>query len=709
MQNLLFEIGTEELPAGYIRPALKQIESIIKDKLKEAGLNFNQVITTGTPRRLTLSTAQIDEMQESVEKEISGPSSSIAFDADGNPTNVGKGFAKSQGVDVKDLKIKETKKGKYCYVQKAFKGKPALELLPEILSGIIKSLEFPKKMIWKSDGIPFARPIRTLTALFGTEIINFEINGVKSDRVVMGNPYITQPEMFGRGNAISLENADFDTYEQKLKDEKVIVDIEKRKRILLEKSQNILSKYNATFDDEKLIDELTNLVEYPAAIECEFDENFLDLPQEVIISAMKGHQRYCPVIDKEGNLRAKFVSVLNMDDKNAEMARDGNERVLRARLADARFFFEDDKKVSLTGRVKDLKGVTYQKKLGTLLDRANRISDLAGFIAERFEFSADLIKDVRKTALLCKADLTTAMVGEFPDLQGVMGKRYAICDGENESVANAIEEHYLPRYANDKLPESDIGAVVSLADKFDMVAGCFSIGLIPTGSQDPYALRRCVQGIIRIIEKRGEKLSIKDVLNYSLSQLSAQISNNKGDDAKIDDRAIDKILDFFKDRLYQNYIDQGYKYDIINSILASGIDDLVNISLRLGSLTGISTESYWNDLVAVVERTFNISKKHRFQGEVNSDLMIDPEEKILWEAYTGNKDEIHSLIADKDYKKASELYCKVFLEPVHSFFDKVFVNVEDEKVKNNRLATLKTINELYSINIADLSKIVVGK
>ncbi len=698
MPNLLFEIGTEELPAGYIRPAFTQMESVIKKKLKESRLNFNKVLATGTPRRLVLFVEQVDEDQDSVVKEIQGPSCSVAFDNDGNPTNAGKGFAKSQGVDFADLKVKETKKGKYCYVQKSFQGESAIKLLPDVLLNIIKSLDFPKRMVWKSNGIAFARPIRTLTALFGSEIVDFELNGVKTDRFVMGNPYITSMELYGKGQRISLDEADFGLYERELEKNKVLVDIDKRREILHEKAQTILSRYNASFDDDDLLDELTNLVEYPTAIECEFDESYLDLPSAVTISAMKGHQRYCPVIGDDGKLRSKFVSVLNMDDGTAETAREGNERVLRARLADARFFFDEDKMVTLYDRVKDLEGVTYQKKLGTLMDRANRIAELAAFIAQSLDISSDLIGNVKRAALLSKADLTTSMVGEFPDLQGFMGRTYASCDGEPESVAIAIEEHYLPRYANDKLPETDMGIVVSLADKFDMVAGCFSIGLIPTGSQDPYALRRCVQGIIRVIDQKRLKLSIKDVLSYSLAELP--VENSVSD-------ALNQILDFFRDRIYQIYIDQGFKYDIINSILASGIDDIVDLASRLQSITTISSNAYWNDLVAVVERTFNISKKQSVDGDVQSDLLVEPEEQALWEAYTESESKINALIVEKDYIKASELYCEVFIKPVHTFFDKVFVNVEDEKIKNNRLLMLKKVNELYSSKIADLSKIVL--
>lgn len=694
MSNLLFEIGCEELPAGYIRSALTQMQLALGRKLKDSRLNFNKIDATGTPRRLTVFVDQLEDKQENIVKEIMGPSCKVAFDNKGNPSNAGKGFAKSQGIDIKELKTKETEKGEYCYAIKKLEGECTIKLLPEILIWLIKSIEFPKRMTWKSKDFSFARPIRTLAAIFGSETVNFEINGIKSGRTVMGNPYITSPETYGKGNLITLENADYTDYKKKLATEKVIVDIDERKRTLHEKAQKILSKYNSSFEDEDLLEELTNLVEYPTAIECKFDEAFLELPEEVTISAMKGHQRYCPIIGDNGKLRSSFVSVLNMDEKNAVKAKDGNERVLRARLADAKFFLEEDKKISLYDRVEDLKGVTYQKQLGNLMDRTNRLVKLAGFIANVSGYSNDVIESAKRAAYLCKADLTTAMVGEFPELQGVMGRTYAICSGESKAVSNAIEDHYLPRFANDKLPETEIGTVVSLADKIDTVCGCFSIDLIPTGSQDPYALRRNVQGFIRIVEHGKLHLSIKTIVNHALSLLPVQ-------------KNMDKILDFFKDRLNQMYIDRGYRYDIINATLASGIDNIIDLSKRLQTVSELAKEDLWLDLVTVVERTFNISRNETLNGDVNPDLLIEPEEKKLWNTFNDNREKINSFIKEGNYKEASTLYRQVFSEPVHAFFDKVFVNVEDKKIKNNRLTMLKKVNEIYSNNIADLSKIVV--
>ncbi|MGR3317535.1 MAG: glycine--tRNA ligase subunit beta [Candidatus Anammoxibacter sp.] len=717
MPNLLYEIGTEELPAGYIRPALRQMETILGNILNDAKVSFKQINATGTPRRLTIYAESIDGKQKSVEEDVLGPSCKVAFDADNNPTNAGKGFAKSQGVDVKDLKIKETKKGKYCYAIKKQEGEQTIKLLPEILIRLIRSIDFPKKMIWKGKDFSFARPVRSLTALFDTELVELELNGIKSNRTVMGNPYISSPETYGIGKPINLDSADFNTYKQKLLNENVIVDIDERKTILKEKASIILAKYNSSFDDEDLLEELTNLVEYPTAIECCFEETFLDLPDKVIIAAMKGHQKYCPVIDQNKKLHNKFVSVVNMHEKGAEKVREGNERVLRARLTDARFFLDEDKKIPISDRVEGLKGMTFHRKMGSYLDRTERIVNMSTFIAQETGCSGSLVEDIKRAAYLCKADLITAMVGEFPELQGIMGREYAAYNGESNNVAIAIEEHYLPRFANDRLPETEIGTIVGLADKFDMISGCFSVGLIPTGSQDPFALRRNVQGIIRIIEKSGLTLSIRKILNHALALFLEQKAENKKDKSntpnnnrqleKAPEDVLNQILEFFKDRLYQTFIDRDYRYDVINAAIASGYENIFDLAQRLQTLSAMLNEDFWKDLVTIVERTFNISKKQNVDVELNENLLVDAEEKTLWKAYFENKDKINSLIQNHDFKQASIAFVETFTEPVHTFFDKVFVNVEDEKIKNNRLMLLKKINELYSSKIADLSKIVI--
>ncbi len=694
MPNLLFEIGTEEIPASYIEPALKQMEALLEDLLKKNRMGFKKIITAGTPRRLTVFAADVPEKQESVVQEIIGPSAKIAFDPSGQPTKAAIGFAKSQGVDVKALKTKETPRGDYCVAVKTFEGQETSKLLPEILTLIVKSITFPKTMKWKNGGIYFSRPIRTLLALFGTEILDIKLNGVRAGRATSGHPFLS-------GRTIEIESADYEQYKLKLKEEKVIVDIAERRAILKDKVNELLSVYGSQLDDEELLEEVTNLVEYPYAIEGSYEEPYLSVPAEVVVAAMKEHQRYFPVTDRDGKLLPKFIVVANRNERSAEKVREGNQNVLKARLADAKFFWEEDKRIPLWSRIDGLKNVIFQEKLGSYYDRTQRIVQLSKFVAQNLSLSSEKIEMVEKAAQLCKADLLTAMVGEFPTLQGIMGREYAKQEGESTEVATAIAEHYLPRYSGDKLPGTETGMVVSIADKFDTIVGCFSAGLIPSGSQDPYALRRQASGIIRIIETHSLHLSLKETIEKCLSLLPPFIDTDTATDTK--------VMDFFRDRLYQTHLEQGYRYDIINAVMASasgGFDDVADIQKRLKVISHLSTESLWPGLVKLVERTYNIGKNADVEGNVDEKFLTEVQEQALWKTYLKHKDEILSLVQAKEYEKASRQYHNAFAQPVHIFFEKVFVNVEDENIRNNRILLSKKINELFSKGIADLSKIV---
>ncbi|HHT9125951.1 MAG TPA: glycine--tRNA ligase subunit beta [Candidatus Brocadiia bacterium] len=701
MPNLLFEIGTEEIPASYIEPALKQMEALLEDLLKKNRMGFKKIITAGTPRRLTIFAEDIPERQESVIQEIIGPSAKIAFDPSGRLTKAAVGFAKSQGVEVTALKTKETERGNYCVAVKTFEGQQASKLLPEILALIIKSINFPKTMKWKKGGIYFSRPIRALLALFGSEILNVTINGIRAGRTTQGHPFLS-------GRVIEIESADYEQYKLKLKEEKVIVDIAERRNILKNKVNELLSVYGSKLNDEELLEEVTNLVEYPYAIECSYDESFLSIPFEVIITAMKEHQRYFPVTDKNGKPLPKFIIVANRNEQSAEKVREGNQNVLNARLADAKFFWEEDKRTPLRDRVEDLKNVIFQEKLGSYYDRTLRIEQLSRFIAERLNFTKENIEMVDKAAHLCKADLLTNVVVEFPSLQGIMGREYAREDIRREvgilSVSaaahtQAIYEHYYPRYSGDKLPESEAGMVLSLADKFDAVVGCFSVGLIPSGSQDPYALRRQVAGIIQIIEVNCLHLSIKETIEKSISMLPINHA--------VDNTIYNKVTDFFKDRIYHAHLEQGhYRYDIINAVMATGIDDVADMHERLMVIADLSKDPIWPTLVKLVERTYNIGKNADVGGDVDEKFLTEVQEQELWKTYLKHKDEILSLVKAKEYEKASRQYYNAFAQPVHIFFEKVFVNVEDKRIRSNRILLSKKINELFSKGIADLSKIV---
>ncbi|HHT9130763.1 MAG TPA: glycine--tRNA ligase subunit beta, partial [Candidatus Brocadiaceae bacterium] len=591
-------------------------------------LEIHSLYCTGTPRRLTLFAKDLPQKQESVTEEIQGPSAAIALDKSGNFTKAGLGFARSQGVEINNLLIKKTAKGEYCFAVKKIAGQETLHILPEILTEIIKNISFPKSMKWKGTGLFFARPIRSLLVLFGNKVVPVEINGIKADKFTFGHPFLS-------GKRIEIPEADCDLYKQLLRQEKVTVDMAERREALRAKITDLMIPYGAAVDDEELLDEVTNLVEYPNAIECSFDEEFLDIPADVIETAMKEHQRYFPIKKSEGKLLNKFITALNRDESNANTTIRGNERVLKARLSDARFFWKEDRKTPLEKRVEDLKNLAFLAKLGNYYDRTTRIVELSNFISHKLtNFNTLTIEDValvRRAALLCKADLLTQMVGEFPSLQGIMGREYAEWDGEAPSVALAIAEHYMPRFAEDSIPASKIGAIVGLADKFDTICSCFALGLIPTGSQDPYSLRRHAYGIIRILEEYGFTLELKEILSQALSLLP--MFSERNSEHTIHEKIVSGIKEFFRDRLFQINIERGCRHDLVNAVLNSGtgFDDIYDFSQRLKALSDISKENWWLDLVTVVERTFNIGKKANSSGSVNERIFTEPEESQLWD------------------------------------------------------------------------------
>jgi glycyl-tRNA synthetase beta chain len=693
MSNLLLEIGTEEIPAGYIVPALKQMEELFAEQVKKCRLSIDSIHTTGTPRRLVLFVSGLPQNQEDIVQEVKGPSAKVAFDESGALTKAAVDFASSQGVKAEDMIVKETPKGKYCFAVKEVEGKKIFDLLPEMLTSVITSINFPKSMRWRSDKLYFARPIRTLMAVFDKDIVNLELNGLKAGRSTSGHQFLSD-------NVIDIPDADYGIYKERLKSENVIVEIDERRDIIRKEINSLLTDYDTTLEDEELLEEVTNLVEFPGAVKCSFDEGFLAIPSEVVVTSMKDHQRYFPVKDKDGKLLPEFIVITDRGSGDGEIIRKGNERVLRARLADANFFWDEDKKVTLHDRLKDLEGVVFHEDMGSYMDRGKRIGDLACFIAEMLGFSSDRLELVKRASSLCKTDLLTEMVGEFPKLQGIMGREYALVQGEDEEVARSIAEHYLPRYADDVLPETEIGIVLSLADKFDIITGCFAAGLIPTGSQDPYGLRRQSQGIIRILETKDIRLSLKAVFEKSLSCLTNVCSD--GDRSKV----YVQIMDFFKDRINNIYTDKGYRYDIVESVMKSGFDNISDLLCRLEIITKLSKTPIWQNLVAVVERTFNIAKNCENDGEVNEDLLEVEEERKLWTVYEKEKENLLKYVKPRKYKELSLAYNEVFAKPVHDFFEKVFVNVEDEQIKNNRLLLVKKVNELYVENIANLAFIV---
>jgi len=695
MPNLLLEIGTEEIPAGYIEPALEQMRASISEQLSEHLLSHGEIITAATPRRLTLFVEDIPERQEDRVVEVVGPPAKAAFDNEGNPTRAAEGFAKSQGVALASLVVKETKKGKYCVAVKEIEGRKTIELLPDILRKLIAAISFPKSMIWKEKSVRFARPVRSIVALFGEQVVPFEYAGVKSGRLTRGHPFLSQ-------EPIELQCADFETYKKLLREQYVLVAPEERLKAIREQVMEILARHDAIFSHEELLREVANLVEYPCAIEGGFDEQFLKIPAPVIEAAMTEHQRYFPIRRKaDGKLQPAFIVVSNRTEESNDIVREGNERVLMARLEDARFYYEEDMKRPLEKRLEELGQVLFLKGLGNYLEKTERLEKLADYIADRMGFEREIRRHAVRAARLCKADLVTHMVGEFPSLQGTIGGIYARENGEPEAVADAIAEHYRPRFVDDELPRTEAGLVVSIADKLDNMVSCFALGHIPTGSADPYALRRQASGIIRMLQTSGKSLCLRTALERAFDALPEAVREKAAPDT------IDKLLNFIRDRLYQMCVERGYRYDIVNAVLSAGYADIADFFRRLEVISDLSRGEIWHDLVYLVQRSHNVMKIGEAAERVNPELFQQDEERALYKRYREKHSVIRIMLECKQYLGACKLYCEAFAEPVHEFFDRVFVNVKEEPIKRNRIRLIKDVNELFSRRIADLSQIVI--
>ncbi|MFN2368478.1 MAG: glycine--tRNA ligase subunit beta, partial [Desulfurivibrionaceae bacterium] len=538
--ELLFEIGTEEIPAGYIRPAIADMAKMIKTRLAELGLDHGAIKTAATPRRLTLCVEGLAETQEDRREEVTGPPKAAAFDSDGKPTKAAEGFARSRGVGLDDLQIVQTPKGEYLMVVVENKGEKTAELLPGLLTGIIHHLSFPKSMRWGSGTASFARPIQWILARFAGEVIPCRINDVRSGPVTRGHRFMA-PQAF--------EVSNFDNYLEKLRRAHVISDPEERRLAVLgEITETAREAGGRIMEDDELVDTVANLVEEPHAVRGTFDEKFLALPREVLITSMREHQKYFAIIDDQGELLPNFIAVNNTATRDQTLAVEGHQRVLRARLEDALFFFKEDQNHRLSDRVGQLSGVVFQAGLGTMLEKTERLTALAGWLAEKTAPRA--ATDAKRTALLAKADLLTEMVNEFPSLQGTMGRAYAMLDREPPEVAQGIAEHYMPVRAGTPLPESDCGAIVSLADRIDTIAGCFGIGKQPTGTTDPYGLRRLALGLLHIISARGYTLSLAELTAKALELYGGKVTE------KIP-AAQAAVLDFIRGRYVNDLLGRG--------------------------------------------------------------------------------------------------------------------------------------------------------
>ncbi len=686
MKELLLEIGTEEIPAGFVPQALIDLEKLVRKELEINRIDFQGVKTFGTPRRLVLVVETVAEKQEDLEVKKVGPAKQAAFDGSGNPTKAAIGFARGQSVPVESLKVIQTEKGEYVCAVRQERGKPAFELLSSMLPRVILAIPFQKSMRWAEIPVRFARPVHWILALFGGEVIPFEIGDIRSGHATYGHRFM---------HPGPIEVEDFHSYLRKTRDAFVIVDpVERKKKIEEGMIKEGASISGRVLRDEELINEVNFLVEYPVALCGGFDEEFLSLPREILIHAMKEHQRYFPVEDDRGTLLPYFVCISNIVPKDRNVVVKGNERVLRARLSDAAFFFKEDQKVSLEKRVEQLRGVLFQAKLGTSYEKVIRFKELALFICEKIDPRLNDL--VERASWLCKADLVTGMVGEFPKLQGIVGREYARLSGERREVAEAIHEHYLPGFAGDRLPSSPIGDAVSVADKLDTIVGCFGVGLIPTGTADPFGLRRQALGIIRIILEKSYALSLTELIEESGRLLKEKMERPFSEVSK-------EVLDFFRIRYQYYLLDRGYPFDVIDAVLAASFDQLPDVQDRIDAVNRARASKDFESVVVGFKRAMNILRGVSDIGEVEPSLLSEPAEEDLYRSFLDTKERIQAHLSQRDYP-AAILDMTRMKGPIDEFFDRVMVMVENGTIRNNRLALLDRIGKLF-LRIADFSKL----
>ena len=682
-KDLLLEIGTEEVPAHVMPGILSQLKENAAKAFKELRLDYTEIRTLGTPRRSALFVKGLAERQPNVSSENRGPSVQIAFDADGNPTKAAQGFARGQKVDAKDLVVKDG----YVYAMVHEEGKAAAELLQAVLPELICGLSFPNNMRWADLEFKFIRPLRWIVALYDKEIIPFEVAEVKSGRVSRGHRFLSEGDF-----AI----ADADSYEKACEEQFIIVDQNKRKTMIREQIEEVARANGGKAEiTEDLLEEVLYLVEYPTALCGKFEDKYLKLPPEAVITPMRDHQRYFPVKDAAGRLLPLFITVRNGGKEYLETVQHGNERVLRARLDDAQFFFDEDRKKSLEQHMDKLKTVVFQVGLGSIYDKAGRLVKLADKISGVLQVSAEDKKNAMRAAKLAKADLVTGMVCEFTELQGIMGREYALLDGESPAVATAIDEHYMPRFAGDAQPQTTAGRIVSIADKIDNIVATFSRGLIPTGSQDPFALRRQALGMVNMMIEANYQVSLSSLVAAEMDLLGI------GDaDARMKMQA--DVADFIRLRLKNVLADAKIRYDVVDAVLQD-VDDIYAVYLRARTLAKALEKDMTKTIQAFV-RAGNLAKKAK-NSAVDAALFNTAEEKALYQAYTSAQSAVDSLVKGQDYLGAIDALSDL-AAPIDAFFDGVMVMDKDEKIRSNRLGLLKSVDELIH-RVADFSKLVL--
>ncbi len=696
MSDVILEIGTEEIPALYIENALIDLRKLAQNDLEEARINYKEIKTYGTPRRLVLFISCISEKQEEIIHKIKGPAHSIAYDDDLKPQKPAIKFAQGQGISVEDLIVEDTEKGKYVFAVKSEKGKSSIELLVKLFPKIINNLNFPKSMRWEDKKLRFIRPIRWLLALYDKKIIKFNFNGLCSGDETYGHRLLAPQKI-----KISSPKE----YFTKIEKNYVIIDPKTREKIIRTQIKQLVSEVSGQqLIDEKQLKEIIYLVEYPNAILGKYDKKYLELPKDVLIVVMEKHQKYFPVFKNKDELLPLFIVIINNSKEYASKIKKGNENVLKARLEDAKFFYQEDQKIPLEKKVDKLKNIVFRENLGNLFDKTKRLELLCDYIADCLQVEQKVKKDLLRSAHLCKADLITEMVKEFPELQGVMGREYAVLSNERKEVAEAIFEHYLPRFSGDILPRTKSGMILGIADKVDSIIGCFVIGLTPTGSQDPYGLRRQSRGKIAIILKNNLNISLRDIIHKSLSLYKESVSL----EFKIDEKEIvSQILSFFKQRVKNIFLEDGIRYDVIDAVLAvDSSGNLVDIKYRIKAIEKFYNQTIFRKILNSSNRVLNLSKNSK-EIDIKESLLKENAEFNLYFNYINICPRVREYISNREYKKVFKLL-EGLCEPVDEFFDQVLVMDKNIEIRKNRIALIKKVNILFN-QIADLSKIALTK
>ena len=687
-KDYLFEVGIEEMPAHVVSKSVKQLADKTRKFLKENGLSFTDIKTFSTPRRLTILVKDLAEQQEDIDEVKKGPAKKIAQDSEGNWTKAAQGFARGQGMTTDDIYFEELKGTEYAYVHVQKEGKKAIDILMG-MSDIVKSMTFPTKMRWGASGdFEFVRPIHWMVSLFGSEVVPVKLLDIEAGRKTQGHRFL--------GDSVVLANSS--DYEEALKSQYVIANAAERKEMIVHQIEELAAHNNWKVKlDKGLLEEVTNLVEYPTVFAGSFDEIYLKIPDEVLITSMKDNQRYFEVYDENGKLINHFISVRNGNSEYLDNVISGNEKVLVARLDDAQFFYDEDKKYPLSHFVDKLSNVSFHDKIGSMSKHMTRVKEIGNYLAKKFNLSDEVVKDFNRTADIYKFDLVSSMVGEFAELQGIMGTHYAKLAGENDAVANAIKESYMPISAEGDLPESEVGSLLSIAEKLDTIIAFFGAGMIPTSSNDPYALRRSAYGIVRILLNEDWSLSIKEILPEVIELLSGKTP------AKLpkSEEQENEIADFVRDRVKQFLQSNDYKYDVIDAVLASSQQDPMQIVAAAKTLQKHHDDEDFKPVVESLTRITNILKKADLAEdlEVNEDLFTSDSESELFAGV--EQLQSNDLSIDELYRGF------VDLQPIiNDYFESNMILDKDEKVKNNRLTQLQKVNDLAS-RMGDLSKLVI--